>query len=360
MAGKRKPPASNDSQARHKAAASSATSTMRASPRPAARTASSSVSLLSSFAFVPRPPHLYLLLTSLLVFFLFLYTVLFAVNLTPAASTASPALTPPVVSARPSRSSRLPPGGIRPFPASSSFVPPVTRLSPVASHPHDSGCFTQGLEWYGDVLYESCGITGQSSIRIVNGSSGRVLQQRQLDRAYFAEGLTVWQDRVYQLTWREHVVLVWSLNLTLLQTLPVETEGWGITHDSQHLILSDGSSRLYYRDPLTLAVDFTRDVSIVRSASSSSATPLRHLNELEYIPGVGLLANVWMSTDVVLIDEDGQVQHRLDAEPLLRAAGGDNGNKVVNGLAWRADTNRLWMTGKLWPTMYEVQLPDLS
>ena len=204
--------------------------------------------------------------------------------------------------------------------------------------------FTQGLEWYGDLLYESCGQYQQSSLRLVNATSGRVLQRVAIEGRFFAEGLTVWGSELFVLTWREHVVLVYSLDLRLLRTVPFPYEGWGLTHSPTHLILSNGSSHLTYLDPATLTPTHTVSVTALHPTSNERrAVPM--LNELEWVGGL-VYANVWMDTEVVVVDEGGRVVRRLSVAAVWKDAGGDERNKVVNGIAWKEDEGKLVVTGK--------------
>ena len=230
--------------------------------------------------------------------------------------------------------------------------PPHLPLSSVASYSHASSCFTQGLAFYKGALYESCGNYGSSQVRQVNLTTGAAIRSAGIDRRYFAEGLTVLNDLVYVLTWREREVLVYSLDLVLQSTLSIDTDGWGLTHNGSALIVSDGTSSLYYRDPATMRL--LRRVQVTQTTSPTSPPqPLGNLNELEWVKG-RVLANVWMTTDVAVIGDDGTVEEVLDGAAQASAAGGDNWNRVMNGVAWRVDTQQMYVTGKYWPLLFEV------
>ena len=259
-------------------------------------------------------------------------------------------------------------------------LPPSTLLPANVSHPHDPKCFTQGLEWHGSVLYESCGMYGASNVRIVDALTGAVLRKTSLDRRYFAEGLTVWGSEVFVLTWKEHEVLVFSLDLALLRTVPMPYEGWGLTHSATHLIMSNGTSHLTFLDPVTLQPTHTLSVTaltmvtpppspapsppgrpppkiprLINHTAVPTRVPVEMLNELEYVDGV-VYANVWMRNDVVVIGEGGRVVRALNAAELWKDAGGDRHNRVLNGLAWKASEQRMMITGKYWPRSYRVEL----
>ncbi len=242
-----------------------------------------------------------------------------------------------------SSSSPAPPPSSPPSSSPVPFAPPRVSLSTAATYNHTSSCFTQGLAWSKGVLYESCGMYGSSVVRTVNLTTGLPIISTALDPKYFAEGLTILNDLVYVLTWQERVVLVYSLDLKLQSTLPHDREGWGVTHNGSALIISDGSSSLYYRDPTTLRL--LKRVDVTKASSEGAPTPWTYMNELEWVDGQ-VMANVWMSTDIVVIEDSGNVVKVLDGSTQQTTAKGDNYNKVMNGVAWNEETKRLYMTGK--------------
>ena len=301
---------------------------------------------LSPFSFFRRSPLFYFFLTLATLCLMLGLTALLALTL------SAPASVPHLTTSAPAP---------QPEPVVPSGPPTTSQLVTLASYPHDSSCFTQGLEWYDGTLYESCGMYRSSNLRTVDLSTAAVLTSHKLPDRYFAEGLTIYDNRIYQLTWQEHDVPIYAPNLTLLHTGRIETDGWGITHTGTHIITTDGSANLYFRNPDTLQLLYTRRV--VRLTDTGDELPVSQLNELEWVAGL-LYANVWMQPVILCIDvESGRVIHVWNAQAQFVDAGGDNHNKVVNGLAYRAaegsdvgGKGRWYMTGKYWPKLYEVDL----
>ena len=217
--------------------------------------------------------------------------------------------------------------------------------------PHDPQAFTQGLDFADGVLYEGTGLYGASSLRRVELESGRVLQQHDLDAAYFGEGISVLGDRIYQLTWQNGVGFVYDReSFQPVQQFSYPTEGWGLTHDGEQLILSDGTATLYFLDPATLQE--TGRVTVTLAGER-----VTRLNELEYVDGK-VLANVWQTDSVLRIDPaTGQVDALYDFSGLLSQAPPFTGTvDVLNGIAFEEQKGRLFVTGKLWPALFEVEL----
>jgi glutaminyl-peptide cyclotransferase len=226
---------------------------------------------------------------------------------------------------------------------------PILPYRVVNAFPHDTGAFTQGLLFLEGLLYEGTGLRGNSSLRKVDLASGAVLQQVDLDERLFGEGVTVFGDRVYQLTWQAGVALVYDKDtFEPLFNYEYETEGWGLTHDAESLIMSDGSSELYFRDPGTFA-------EIRRLQVTDGGRQITRLNELEYVEG-HIYANVWQTDRVARIDpQTGNVTAWLDLSGLLspqERRGGD----VLNGIAYDPGSGHLLVTGKLWPKLFEIQM----
>jgi len=219
----------------------------------------------------------------------------------------------------------------------------------VATYPHDTNAFTQGLEFDHGVLYEGTGLYRQSTLRRVALESGVPEQVIALDDQYFGEGITVLDGKVYQLTWREQIALVYDqATLALVGSLAYTGEGWGLTNDGTSLIMSDGSSRLYFRDPATFAV--TREIEV-----RGGRGPVQNLNELEYIDDL-VYANVWQSDTLVQINPvSGAVVGVVDLRGLLSPAEARRAD-VLNGIAWDAEAKRLFVTGKRWPKLFQIQL----
>lgn len=221
----------------------------------------------------------------------------------------------------------------------------------INSYPHDPNAFTQGLVYVDGVLYESTGIKRTpSSLRQVDLVSGEVTQFLDVGSDFFAEGLVLWQDRLIQLTWQNQVAFVYDKeSFELLDTWEYETEGWGITHNGRCLIMSDGSDTLYFRDPDTFA-------EVGRITVQDQNGPVRLLNELEFINGE-LWANIWQTNRIVRIDPTtGQVVGNVDLTGLLDPATLTQPADVLNGIAYDGENGRLFVTGKLWPTLFEIEL----
>jgi len=227
---------------------------------------------------------------------------------------------------------------------------PVYGYRVLQAFPHDREAFTQGLVMADGVLYEGTGLNGRSSLRRVELESGAVLQRHTLPDRYFGEGVTVLGSRIFQLTWRSGLAFVYDREtLALRQTFTYPAEGWGLTTDGTHLIASDGTATLRFLEPDSLAE--VRRLTVVDQAG-----PVTRLNELEYVEG-RIYANVWQTDRVAIIDaQSGRVTGWLDLGGLLtleeRARPGD----VLNGIAYDAPTGRLFVTGKLWPRLFQIEL----
>ena len=230
-----------------------------------------------------------------------------------------------------------------------SSVAPLT-YSIVAAYPHDTASFTQGLTFYNGQLLEGTGLNGKSNLLQVELASGKGLKKVALDSALFGEGITVLNDTLYQLTWQNKVVLVYSAkDFKKIKEFPINTEGWGITTDGHSLIVSDGSSNLYFYDPSSFRLLKTQGVT-------EDGAPVVNLNELEYINGY-VYANQWQYNDIVKIDPNsGQVVGKLDlSEVIQRVKQKDPQADFLNGIAYNAQTKKIYVTGKLWPQLYEIQ-----
>ena len=227
---------------------------------------------------------------------------------------------------------------------------PVYTFKVVNSFPHDPTAFTEGLVSDGGALYEGTGLNGQSSLRLVDLSSGRVLQSLPLSSEYFGEGVTVWGDHIIQLTWKSHVGFVYDkISFQLLKTFNYPTEGWGLTHDDQHLIMSDGTATLHFLDPDTFK-------EIGRIAVTDAGQPVVRLNELEVIHGE-IWANVWQTDRIVRIaPATGQVIGWIDLTGLLGPEERQRPVDVLNGIAYDAEHDRVFVTGKLWPKLFEITI----
>ena len=238
-------------------------------------------------------------------------------------------------------------------PASSSkerTPPHQYRYEVVGEFPHDPGAFTQGLVYDQGTVYEGTGLYGRSSLRQVDLDSGRVERLYVHKKKIFAEGIAVVNDRIYQLTWKNSVLFEFDKdNFSLRRTWPYPREGWGITHDGEHLIVSDGSALLYYLDPATME---ERRVLAVHDHNG----PVVNLNELEYVKG-RVFANIYQQDRIAIIDpEHGVVSGYLDLSELSAQVGKDRNTGVLNGIMYDPVDDRLFVTGKLWPSLFEIRL----
>jgi glutaminyl-peptide cyclotransferase len=270
--------------------------------------------------------------------------------------TATPAPTPsPTPTSAPS-----PTPSPTPAPTPSPTPTPEPALTEygyeiVNTFPHDPRAFTQGLEYLNGYLYESTGLRGESSLRRVNLETGEVVQMRELDDEHFGEGLTIFDGRIFQLTWQAGVGFIYDLEtFDLIGEFSYQGEGWGLTNDGDRLIMSDGSNTLFFRDPDTFEEIGKVDVY-------DDHGPVMMLNELEYIEGE-VWANIWLEDVIVVIDpESGQVTRRINLTGLLQPEDqGDRRVDVLNGIAYDQDQGRIFVTGKLWPALYEIELVTLD
>jgi glutamine cyclotransferase len=219
-------------------------------------------------------------------------------------------------------------------------------------YPHDPDAFTQGLVFEDGVLYESTGLRGHSTLRRVTLETGAVLDRRPLPDEFFGEGITIYGDEIIQLTWQSNVGIVYDKHtLEPIKAFGYPTEGWGITHDGERLIVSDGTSTLYLWDPETL-----EEVGQIEVYGDYG--PVVGLNELEYVEGE-IYANVWKTDWIARIDpRSGQVIGWIALDGLLSLEAYAEPVDVLNGIAYDADADRLFVTGKLWPALFEIKLRD--
>ncbi len=227
----------------------------------------------------------------------------------------------------------------------------LSELTVVDVHDHDPDAFTQGLAFRNGHFYESTGLYGRSSVRIVDPVSGEVLRSIALDNDYFGEGLEVVGDRIVQLTWKAGVAFIWDTQtLEPLGTYTYEGEGWGLCAFTDHFVMSDGSSTLAFRDLDTFEV--VGEVEVILEDQ-----PVHHLNELECVGDV-VYANIWLSDEIMVISPiTGQVVTRIDGSALRQHLTSTEGIDVLNGIAYDPNRQVLYLTGKLWPEIFEVLLP---
>jgi len=224
---------------------------------------------------------------------------------------------------------------------------PVFGYQVVNVYPHDAKAFTQGLLYRDGALFESTGLNGQSTLRRVQLETGKILQQAKVDDRYFAEGLTDWGSRLVQLTWNTNIGFVYEVtSFKQLQTFRYTGEGWGLTHDDRAIIMSDGTPALRFLNPETLQE--TRRLQV-----KDGDLPVEDLNELEFVDGE-IYANVWTTDRIAIIaPSTGQVTGWINLAGLM-PRGATSGDAVLNGIAYDAQRKRLFVSGKLWPRLFEI------
>lgn len=229
----------------------------------------------------------------------------------------------------------------------SDVKPEIWIAEIAATFPHEATSFTQGLEFNEGTLYEGTGQKGMSFVAQVDLTSGKINKQMGLDANYFGEGITVFGNKLYQLTWQEQKCFVYDKKtLQIEKDLAYNGEGWGLCNDGENLIMSDGTERLVFRDPENFQVMKTIEVYDDRG-------PVSKLNELEFIDGL-IYANIWMTNTVVVIQpENGKVTAVIDGTELVKQGRG-NGD-VMNGIAYNPASKKIYMTGKNWPKLFEVK-----
>jgi len=227
---------------------------------------------------------------------------------------------------------------------------PVFSYQIVHTYPHDPHAFTEGLFYLNGFLYESTGEPGRSGIRKVRLEDGVVVQSQSINPILFGEGLVAWKNRIISLTWRDQVGFIWNLrSFAQLATFHYSGEGWALTQDGKDLILSDGSDTLHVLDP--------NDLHQVRTIHvTADGQPVDKLNELEWVKGE-ILANVWMTSRIARIDpHTGRVKGWIDLSSLPEVVNQTDGDSVLNGIAYDAKADRLFVTGKNWPHLYQIKL----
>jgi glutamine cyclotransferase len=226
---------------------------------------------------------------------------------------------------------------------------PRASYTVVRVYPHDHSAFTQGLEYVDGFLYEGTGLNGKSSIRKVKLETGEVVQRHDIPAEYFGEGITVWKSELIELTWRSQIGFVYDrATFAQKRTFTYAGEGWGLTHDDASLIMSDGSATLRFLDPGTFA-------ERRRLLVTDGGLPVPRLNELEFVKGE-VYANIWQTNLIARIAPDsGRVLGWIDLTGLLSATD-SAGVDVMNGIAYDAAHDRLFVTGKLWPKVFEIKI----
>ena len=226
---------------------------------------------------------------------------------------------------------------------------PVLNVKFVRAYPHDPRAFTQGLEYYGGFLYESTGIAGESTLRKIALDTGTVIRKVDLPPQYFGEGLTIFHGNIYQLTWLSKKGFIYDLrSLRKTGEFPYDGEGWGLTHDDKSLIMSDGTNKIRYIDPISFSVERTLEVY-------AGAEGVVNLNELEYVKGE-IFANIWHSPRIARIDpRSGRVLAWIDLTSIV-AKEQRSEEAVLNGIAYDKSGDRLFVTGKNWSKVFEIKV----
>jgi len=238
----------------------------------------------------------------------------------------------------------------RPGDLSALEAVPLSTYQIVNTYPHDPKAFTQGLAFEEDILYEGTGLRGQSTLRKVELETGHILRLRELPPEFFGEGVTIYRDKLIQLTLQSHLGFVYHKgSFELLREFNYSAEGWGITYDGRRLIMSDGSSTLRFLDPETL-----EEIGSIEVHDRNG--PVARLNELEYVCGE-IYANVWKTDRIARIAPlTGQVVGWINLQALLSPEELNDRVDALNGIAYDAKNDRLFVTGKFWPKVFEVKL----
>jgi glutaminyl-peptide cyclotransferase len=239
-------------------------------------------------------------------------------------------------------------------PPDPALIPPAlfAHVDVLGAYPHDTNAFTEGLVWYSDGFFESTGLNGESTLRQVAFPSSEVTRSVPLSNKYFGEGLTLVDDHLVQLTWQNQLGLIYDRDsFDPRGTFTYGSEGWGLTYDGTSLIRSDGTPTLTFLDPASYQTTRTLPVTL-------DGKPVEMLNELEWIRGE-IWANVWQTDLIVQIDpSSGVVTGVLDMTGLYPAERRPDRDDVLNGIAYDASTDRIFITGKRWPNLYEIRVQE--
>lgn len=236
------------------------------------------------------------------------------------------------------------------FPATKHTAVPEYAYEVLHVYPHDRSAFTQGLEYRGGFLYEGTGLYGKSTLRKEDLVTGKMLQEISLPSQLFGEGITVLNERIFQLTWQSHVGFVYAQStFRLLRNFSYPGEGWGLANDGRQIYMSDGTAQIRCLDPATLQ-------ELRRITVHESDKQIENLNELECVRGE-LYANIWQTNSIVRINPaNGNVLGWIDLSGLLTQEEQESGVDVLNGIAYDSAGDRLFVTGKLWPKLFQIQL----
>ncbi len=233
----------------------------------------------------------------------------------------------------------------------SDLVPEEFSYRVVSEYRHDPAAYTQGLQFQDGFLYEGTGIEGTSSLRRVKLETGEVVKIRNLDQSLFGEGITVLGERIYQLTYKSQVGFIYDKSTfqEIQKVYYQNREGWGLTHNGRELIMSDGTNVIYFLDPEMFTIN--RQVEVYDNKG-----PALSLNELEFIHGK-IWANRYYTDEIVIIDPGtGRVEGRINLKGILKATDRKSNTNVLNGIAWDPERDRIFVTGKYWPKLFEIRL----
>jgi len=235
-----------------------------------------------------------------------------------------------------------------------SKPPVVYNYEVVNEFPHDKKAFTQGFEYHNGFFYESTGQYGQSTLRKVEVKTGKILQKIDIDKQYFAEGMTIYKDKIYQLTWRKNKGFVYDLKTFKLEktfNYSQSKEGWGLTHNNKNLIKTDGTERMWFLNLETLAEE-----SYIETYTNNRKA--ENLNELEFVKGK-IYANLWQKNSILIVDpKNGAIEGIVNLKGLQSKAGQKGDDNVLNGIAYDEENNRLFVTGKKWNKVFEIKIVD--
>ena len=231
----------------------------------------------------------------------------------------------------------------------SDIKPEQYECKIINTYPHDKNAYTQGLFYDNGVMYEGTGQYGESSLRKVRFETGKLITELNLPAQYFGEGITAFKDKIIQLTWTSKTGFVYDKNsFKLLTTLKYSTQGWGITSDSEKLIMSDGTATIHFLDP-----EYFNEIGKIEVSDHEG--PIRNLNELEYVDGI-IYANVWQTEEIIAFDPiNGKVLKRIDCRKIVPNGFHGERDNVLNGIAYDKKNNRYFITGKRWPSLFEVK-----
>lgn len=234
----------------------------------------------------------------------------------------------------------------------SDISPEIIGYKVVESYPHAATSFTQGLEWWGDRLYEGTGLNGKSAVMEIDPKTGTTLKQENLDQSLFGEGITLINNQLYQITWQNKQGFIYDLpSLKRVKTFSYPTDGWGLTHWQNQLVMTDGGNKLYFLDPVSF-----KSTGFVEVWDNKRA--INQLNELETV-GDAIYANLYTTDTIVKIDpKSGKVMAYIDLTGLLPTADKTGEEDVLNGIAWNPEEKLFYLTGKNWPKMYAVRFVD--